>query len=396
MKKHNIFTGIWWLVAFVLAPVIYATCVFDPSVYTETEVNNLGIGMGLAIGAIDMYSTRTMLRALEQLLPTKTWLRDTLFSTVETHLTQYVDIDVQKGSRTVAAYVNPLHEGKVVDREGFETKSYKAPYTKEKMVTTAQAYLNRQQGEHIYTGADSPAARAQQQVGKDVQKLNDRIDRLEEVQASQLIQTGTVIVEGEGISQLIDFQMRADHQPVLTSTDKWSDHTNSDPFADLSTWSILMQKNSGLVPNKAILGIDAMHDFLRNDYVMKVLDTRRLIQGQIDIDALAANGVQFYGDIREAGLTIALYTYIEWYYDKIAKVEVPMIDPDKVIMVNTSARTTRHYGAIQDLKAGIDFVGARFPKSWETEDPSARWIMLQSAPLLAPHQIDGFLCATVR
>lgn len=395
MKKHNFFTGILWLVSLVLAPVLLAVYAFEPSASASVNPDNIGLGLAM-IGAIDMYATRTMLRVLEQLKPAKTWLRDTIFPTVETHLTQYVDIDIVKGSRTVAAYVNPLHEGKVVDREGYETKSFKAPYTKEKMATTAQAYQNRQAGEHIYTGADSPAARAQQQVGKDVRKLNDRIDRLEEVQASQLIQTGKVIVEGEGIApQQIDFQMRADHLPVLTGTNRWSDFLNSDPFKDLSTWSILMQKNSGLVPNRVIMGVDAMQAFLRNAYVLKVLDNRRLQVGAIDVQALAENGVQFYGDIREAGLTIELYTYIEWYYDKLAKLEKPMIQSDKVCMYNTGARTTRHYGAIQDLKAGIDFVGSRFPKSWETEDPSARWIMLQSAPLLAPHQIDAFLCADV-
>lgn len=393
MKKQNFFTGILWLIGLTLAPILFVVYALDPSEQVAFKPNGIGL---MCLGLLDIFSTRTMLRALEQLKPAKTWLRDTIFSDVETHLTQYVDIDITKGSRTVAAYVNPLHEGKVVDREGFGTKSYKAPYTKEKMVTTAQAFLNRQAGDTIYSGADSPATRAQQQVGKDLQKLNDRIDRLEEVQASQLIQTGTVIVEGEGVSpQQIDFQLPATHKPVLTSTDKWDDLTNSNPFDNLSTWSLIIQQDSGLVPDKAICGMSAMKNMLKNTKVLKALDVRRLQQGNIDVSALAKNGVQFYGEIREPGLTIELYTYIEWYYDRLEKVEKPMIDDDKVIMFSSAARTTRHYGAIQDLKAGINFVGARFPKSWETEDPSARWIMNQSAPLLALHQPDAFLCADV-
>lgn len=393
MKQHNFFNGILWLIGLVLAPVVLATTVFG-SGFTNYQTGNFEVTGLMMFGVIDMFNTRTMMRMLEQLKPAKTWLRDTIFNVATTHTSEYIDIDVQKGSRRIAVYVHPLHEGKMVDREGFKTFSYKAPYTKEKMVTTAQLYLNRQAGNTIYTGGETPTSRAQQQLGKDLRSLNQRIDRLEEVQAAEAIQTGKVTCIGEGINQIVDYQMSATHLPVLTGTDKWSDHTNSDPNADLSNWSLLIQQDSGLVPNRAIMGIDAAQDYLRNDKVLKDLDTRRLQAGQIDVTALAENGVQFLGDVRRPGLTVELYTYVEWYYDVVAKVEKPLINPDKVIFYNTGARAERHYGAIEDLDALS--VTARFAKSWTTKDPSARWVMVQSAPLTAPHQIDAFLTATVR
>jgi hypothetical protein len=51
------------------------------------------------------------------------------------------------------------------------------------------------------------------------------------------------------------------------------------------------------------------------------------------------------------------------------------------------------YGCIKDLSAMYPV--ARFPKSWEEEDPSARFLLMQSAPLLVPTQIDSFLSAQV-
>lgn len=340
--------------------------------------------------AIDMFNTRTMLRAIEQIKPVRNFLRDTIFGQVETHTTKYVDIDIQKGNRRIAAYVSPLLQGKVVTRVGFETKTYEPPYTKEKMVTTAQDFLTRDIGTNVYTGGQSAQQKAQKQLGKDLKTLLDRVDRTEEVQASQAVQTGIVTAVGDGISATIDFGMPSSHKPVLTSTDKWDDLTNSDPLADLKTWRNLVSQDAGMVPRDVVMGSDAIAYFVRNATVKSLLDNRRIVMGQINPDELAP-GVMYYGHLNEVGIDI--WEYTEWYYDDGTSSEKPMIDPKKVVMWARGARATRHYGAIQDLKA--NFVVPRFAKSWEEEDPSARFIMVQSAPLLAPHQIDGFLCATV-
>jgi hypothetical protein len=379
-----------------MLPVVVTSMAFYNVFGCVTDMNTNVMGIGFAIGAVDIFKTRTMMKALEQMLPLKTWLRDTVFPSAETHTSRYVDIDIIKGSRRIAAYVHPMHEGKVVDREGFKTFTVQAPYTKEKMVTTAQDFFNRAAGETIYDFDDTPASRAQKQLGKDLKTLNERVERLEEVQAAQAIQEGKVTCKGDGIELEVDFLMPATHKPVLTGTNKWSDHTNSKPLDDLSVWSMLVQKDSGLVPGKCIMGVDAISDFVSNASVKAVLDNRRLILGAIEPSKLNDQGVQFWGDVRHAGLSIEIYSYVEWYYDYISKIEKPLIDPNKVCLLSTAAKTTRHYGAIQDIKAGGNFVTPRFAKSWETDDPSARWIMVQSAPLCAPHQIDGFLCGTVR
>lgn len=341
--------------------------------------------------AIDMYNTRTMLRAIEQIKTPKTFLRDTIFGQVETHTTKYVDIDIQKGNRRLAAYVSPLLQGKVVTREGFTTNTYEPPYIKEKMITTSQDFLTRDMGTNVYSGGQSAQQKAQKQLGKDIRTLAMRCDRTEEVQASQAIQTGIVTAVGDGISATIDFGLLSSHKPVLTSTDKWDDLTNSDPIADLRTWRDLVSQDAGMVPKDVIMGADAIKNFLRNTKVQALLDNRRIVMGQIDPSNLP-NGVIYWGHLNESGLDV--WEYTEWYYDVGLSTEVPMIDPDKVVMWARGARATRHYGAIQDLKA--NFVVPRFVKSWEEEDPSGRFVMLQSAPLLAPHQIDGFLCATVQ
>jgi len=340
--------------------------------------------------AIDMFDTRTMLRAIEQIKTPRTFLRDTIFNDVETHTTKYVDIDIQKGNRRIAAYVSPLLEGKVVTREGFQTNTYEPPYTKEKTVTTAQDFLTRDMGTNVYSGGSTPQQKAQRQLGKDLRMLMERIDRTEEVQAAEAIQTGIVTAVGEGISATIDFGMAATHKPALVGTDQWSDLANSDPLADLKTWRNIISQDAGLAPRDVIMGYNAVQYFQRNTTAKALLDNRRIALGQIVPEQLP-DGVIYHGYLNEAGLDV--WEYTEWYYDVGTSTEKPMIDPDKVVMWARGSRATRHYGAIQDLKA--TFVVPRFAKSWEQEDPSARFLLMQSAPLLAPHQIDGFLCATV-
>ena len=341
-------------------------------------------------GAIDLFDTRTMLAALEQMLPPKTFLRDTFFSAVETSNTKYVDIDIMKGKRRLAPFVAPVHEGKVVERIGWTTNTYQPPYVKPKMVTTAQDFLKRNMGDTIYGAAESAMQRAAAQVGRDLRELDEIITRREEWMASQLLQTGQVRCLGEGIDQTINFGMDASHIITLSGTDLWSDTTNATPLQDLRAWRRLILKDSGRAATDVVMGTDAIDAFLAHPNVSGKLDTRRIDLGMIDPREMAP-GVLYYGRIKD--VNVDLWVYDEWYIDPATGVETPMIDTKKIIMGDRNARTARHYGAIQDLKANAAV--PRFPKSWEEEDPSQRFIMVQSAPLLALHQVDAFAVVQV-
>lgn len=340
------------------------------------------------VGAISLFETRDMIRALEQMKPVQTFLLDTFFTETETHVTKHVDIDIIKGKRRVAPFVSPLVEGTAIDRIGYTTNTYEPPYVKPKMVTHAQDFLKRQPGETIYGSSDSAGQRAAMQVGKDLAQMDELITRREEWMAATALQTGKIVVSGEGISATIDFLMDASHIITLTGTDLWSDTTNSDPLGDLRTWKRLIFKDSGLNPTHVIMGTSAIDAFMAHPKVTNALDIRRITLGQID-PAILANGVTYYGTLNEVGIDV--YSYDE-YFDT-GSGDTALVDAKKVIMGSNRARCTRHYGAIQDLE--VNAAMSRFPKSWEEKDPSVRFIMVQSAPLMALHQVDAFVCAKV-
>lgn len=348
--------------------------------------------------AYNLFDSRTMIQALEQAKPPRTFLLDTFFSGApRTFDTEAVDIDIIKGKRRLAPFVSPRREGKIVEKRGFTTRSYKPAYVKPKMVTTAEDILKRDPGMHIYSPNSGPAAKAAQELGRNLAEMNEMITRREEWMAAQALTTGKCPVIGEGIDDLVDFLMEATHLPALAGTAKWTDHTNADPLVDLRTWKRLISQDSGINPTHAIMGLSAIDNFLKCDNVIgttgggkNLFNMINVQMGRID-PKLLPDGVTYYGYLQEIGIEI--YTYEEWYVDDESAIESPMMPTNKVLMGNPSARTEKMYGAIRDLSALAAV--PRFPKSWVVEDPSARFVMLQSAPLMAPVQVDAFLCATV-
>jgi|AntDeeMetagen192_2_1112575.scaffolds.fasta_scaffold00835_7 hypothetical protein len=336
---------------------------------------------------ISMFETRTMLQALEQLHPPKTFLLDTFFPTVETSDSEYVDIDIYKGKRRLAPFVNPARQGKVVEALGYTTRSYKPPYIKMKMPTTAAEIMSRTMGNHIYQDGQSPSERAATRAMRDMQELREMIVRREEWMAAQALDGGQIAVEGEGVSDVLDFQMEDANKIVLSGTSQW-DGADADIGADIRNARRVVGKQSGIVPTDFVLGEQAYDALIKNPALLEQLDNRRVNTGQIDLAAYSAMGASYVGNLFGADL----WTYDEWYTGDDGE-EKPMVPVNKVFAGSRQARTARHYGAIKDLSAIASV--PYYPKSWEEEDPSVRWMMLQSAPLVVPHQIDAFATITV-
>lgn len=349
---------------------------------------------------IDIFDTRTMLEAVEQMKRPGRFLRDTFFPGFRQFDTEAVDVDIVKGKRRLAPYVSPLAEGKVVERIGFSTNTIKPGYVKPKMATSAGDLLKRQPGEVLYQGGLGIEGRAQQQLGKDLAELLDMIDRREEWNAAQALNAGavTMTVIGESGDQAVsvNFQMDAAHKITLTGTDLWSVSTG-DPLGDLATWARLIRKDSGMSPTDVVMGGDACEAFLNHTDVKEKMDLRQVDVGAIKPEALP-EGVTYVGRLKLPSLQVDVWTYDEWYIDESTGTETSMVPANKVWMGSRRAQNSKLYAVIQDMEAiegGIAAAVQRFPKSWVTKDPSVRWLMIQSAPLMALNQPDAFVSAQV-
>lgn len=340
---------------------------------------------------MDLFATRTMLAAIEQMKRSRRFL-GTLYFGAEpvTATTENVDIDIMKGNRKMAPFVRPNRPGVVVDRSGSVMRSYKPAYVKPKLETSAGLLLNqRQPGEHIYSGR-SPLERAGEQLARDMEDLDDQINRREEWMIAQALTTGQVHVVGDGINDIVDYQMDDDH--LITEAVQWSEST-SDPIADLRKYKRRIAKKTGRTANACVMSSEAADAFLDNESVIKKLNTRRIDLGMIRPEELP-DGVTYLGYLNDPGMD--LYAYEEWYQPDDGE-EAPMIPAGGLIVGPTSSRCGMLYGAIQDMKAmeGGLFDVARYPKSWLEDDPGVRWLMMQAAPLPGFHEPDAFVYANV-
>lgn len=349
----------------------------------------------MPINIFDLYA---MLAVLEQRHVPNQFLLNMFFSESETHDTKQVSIDIEKGGKTLAPFVAPVHEGKVMVRDGYTTEVFTPPYIKPKMSTTAGDLLKRMPGEVVFSGTLSPEQRAAQRLAKDLIFLDDTITRTEEWMAAKGLFTGVVPVRGEGVSVNIDFGYEGgEHTLTLATTDKWDvvDETaTGDPIFDLEEWADDVMHRSGITPNTAVFGRGAYKAFINHPKTKEFLNNRRIELGNIDPEQVP-DGAKRLGYLPEAGLT--LYTYSEQYLDPDTESMASMVPDGAVLIGSTRAKCIRHYAVIQDVSAITEGLYAvpRYPKTWITNDPSARWLLVQSAPLPTIHQPDAFQVVTV-
>lgn len=342
------------------------------------------------MSTVNLYDKRNMIAALDQTFVAKSFLLSVFFNFANpiTHDTDKIDIDIRKTKRALAKYQNWRIAAKVVDNKDYFTVTHNPGYIKLKTVTTAEDILKRGFGEgRIYGPTDGPARRAQMKVGEDLEYLRQMIIRRMELQAAEALNTGEISISGDGIDPyVIDFFMRATHKITLTGTNLFSD-ANSQPIELFREWKRLIAKDSGQAANVAVFGSDAWDAYIKNPNVKSFLDNRRIELG--GIAPRMVNGATFQGIIEG----IELWSYDEWYYDEDTSSEKPMVPVDKVWLGATGAYTATHFAAIKDLKAMN--VVPFFPKSWEEQDPSVRFLSLQSSPMVGMHQPDAFISAKV-
>lgn len=226
-------------------------------------------------------------------------------------------------------------------------------------------------------------------------RLDTMIEIREEWMCAKALFTGAVDVSGEGVSQNIDFGMSNSHKVTLGTGVKWTD-TGINPLTDIATWKTLIAKDSFLSADIVIMGAGAAKAFINNAEVQKNLDIRNIDLGVIRPQELPS-GAKYIGSDRLNG--VDYYTYEGYYVDPTTGVQTPFVPNGAVLLASKSARTSMMYGAVtiadENTKALLTYAMPRVPDSWVSKKPAARFIQLNSRPLPVPHDIDGFVVATV-
>lgn len=349
---------------------------------------------------IGLFDTRNMLAPLERILRPFSFLLDMFFSNEVVSAAETIEFDLVLGRRKMAPFVNPLSEGEEEDRQGSEHKVYKPAYVKPKRTSGAANWIKRLPGENPFSQV-GVAERAAQLMVRDFAEMDTEILRREEWMAAQALATGKIPVVGKGLNFTVDFKRPGTHR-LFTDKDGdgngsglrgtgWDDTTNGDPLKDADDASLKIVQTAGLNMDVIVMSQTAWELFIDHPKVIALLDKLKVNVGQLTGQP-ARGGAQLKIVING----YSVWVYNNWYLDDNG-VEQSLwggTNGDDVLFASTEARTARHYGAIyNDNVAGAAV--RLWPSSWRENDPPKRMVMLESAPLPAIHEINGFVLASV-
>lgn len=91
---------------------------------------------------MDIFSTQVLAKVVERLRTPPSFLLDTFFPNVQTSDKEEIFFDVTDSKPRISPFVSPLLPGKVVDGGGYQTKSFKPAYVKDKRRLTSTYLIN--------------------------------------------------------------------------------------------------------------------------------------------------------------------------------------------------------------------------------------------------------------
>lgn len=337
---------------------------------------------------MSIYSTIAMQAMAATLFDPPSFVLDNFFPTEQVEETEVISFDIEIGARKVSPFVHPLVPGKVVQDRGTKTESLKPAYIKDLRLLRPNETIRRKAGEQV-GGSMSRRERAAQLLNQKMQDQRDMWKRRLELMAAQTLLTGSLTITGEEYPTVVlDYGRDSDNTVSLVSGARWSQAT-ADPEADFETWEQKLLKKSNKGATKVMMTNDAWALFRANAKVEKRLDLRRVNQANMTMTlSQKKEGGIYMGNLG----SFEIYTYRGWYVND-AGAEVSILPDYTVVMVGDAYEGVRAFGAIEDLESL-----QATPLFWKSDsefDPSAKKILMQSAPLTYPRYPNASITATV-
>ena len=337
---------------------------------------------------IDSFTTTVLNGVVRSLQTSPRFLADTFFPTEQREESEEIHFDIEATKFRLSPFVSPLVEGQIVESLGVAMKYFKPAYIKDKRQWNPNRAFKRRIGENV-GGSMSPEERQRAQLRADMEDQISMLRNRLEWMAAKILATGQVTISGDKYpTVVVNFGRLATHTVTLTGGAKW-DQVGVNPLTDLETWSQLVFDDSGSMPMRVVMDVASWKVFRNNDDVRAHLDLWRTANSMptLKADQAIETGAVFMGVI----LNFQIWVYSGSYHDD-AGVATKYLPNGTVLMVGDIAGA-QAFGAIRDVEQ-LNAV-PYWSKSWVTQDPSIRWLMMQSAPLLVPYRPDASLAATV-
>lgn len=335
----------------------------------------------------------------------------TFFKTTEEDYTDTdtVEIDIERNGLKVAPVLRNRNTGAVlISAEDFNTKEFRPPVINLAYPVDLYKLMNRMPGEKDTAEVRGEwKARLAAKLYKGFITEHKMIKETVELQAAQILQTGTVTLQDENGNDTytLAYPVAAGH--ITEATTKW-DQEGANPMGDMEALCSLIQSDSKSDAAIAIFGRDAWNAALKDPTFQLAVKRDGLNLGGIE-PGLKNKGARYMGYIDLGSDRLDMYVYNDTYEKVGASTKYHYMDPKKVIITaaleDLDFRTV--YGGVPSL--GMDPMFAEVMPSEVMYDGSIRvnnrvfrdekadtfQAESKSRPLSIPVSIDAFGCLTV-
>lgn len=355
--------------------------------------------------ALNLFSTIVLLASVQEIAAARSFLLDRYFPTNEASdvfTTTDVLVEYKKGTKTAAPFVAPRKNGIAVLREGYEMKRFSPSHIAPKRTLSIDELTKRGFGEALYSNL-TPQQRQGVIIMKDLDELKQMNTRRKEEMAAQVMFTNACVMReyvddlGNYEEKEVRFYDGVQNPATYTPSANWntSEASGKQIINDFAAM-IKMLTSRGLPATEAVVAPDVADVILNNEWIIKLMDNRRLEIGGINPETLPS-GASKIARLNIKGRMLDILSYEE-EYEEIGGTIKPYI-PAGSVCVTAPAAGRCVYGAITQLEQADGefhtYTGIDVPKFTSDANSNTRELTLSTAPLCMPMNANPFITAKV-
>lgn len=350
----------------------------------------------------NFYDTHTLLMAVQQLAPARTFLRDRYFPTNDASdlfSTEDVLVEYRDGVRKLAPFVAPRKGGVTMLRKGYTMERYTPPFVAPRRILTLDELRKRGFGEALYSQL-TPEQRQQVLIMRDADELGGLITNREEAMAAETMLTNGCIMRhiaddaDKDDEMEIRFYTEDSNPAVYTPTVKWN-AAGAKIRADLGAMTRMLTRR-GLRAADLVCSPDVADAIVENPDIAGILDNRRYEMGNVAPEELAP-GAAVMARLNINGRIISVISYDETYTDDNGDDQLYIPSGKCILTAPAAGRTC--YGAVSQVEQADGefhtYTGRRVPKYVSSADNNTRTLTISSRPLMIPNNKNPWIVADV-
>lgn len=329
------------------------------------------------------------------------------------HSSEEVEIDIVRSEEDVSIVIQDLSTGYRMNSDDLYTnKGFKPPIHKEAIPINAFDLIKRMPGQNPFEAPDF-RANVITKMFSGMRKVERKIRRSIELQASQVLQTGVVTLTDIAGNTLytLDYQPKSAHFP--TAGTSWASATLAQKIADLTSLCDVIRGNGLVDPDEISVGSTVWENLLQTTGFLDRLDSRRADLGTISPMDRRGNGGIYRGALELGNYKVDVFTYEGRYTDPQTGNSTKFLDDGKIIVRATGGRMDATFGAIPNIAASLGATSRLIPEMpsrmssaaagmdlftnvWLSQDGEQLFGGVGARPLMIPTAIDTFGCLTTQ